>query len=51
MRYVLDASAAAPWVLPNPLTPKALQLRADYQRHIHELIRAMISARILIIAV
>jgi hypothetical protein len=27
-----------PGILPNPLTPKALQLRDDYQRHIHELI-------------
>jgi predicted nucleic acid-binding protein len=38
MKYVLDASAAAPWVLPSPLTPRALRLRDEYQRHLHELI-------------
>jgi predicted nucleic acid-binding protein len=38
MRYVLDASVAGFWVLRNPLTPKALRLRDEYQRQIHELI-------------
>ena len=31
MKYVLDASVAARWVLPNPLQAKALKLRAGYQ--------------------
>jgi hypothetical protein len=38
MRYVLDVSVATCWVLPRPLSAKALQLRADYQNAIHELI-------------
>jgi predicted nucleic acid-binding protein len=38
MRYVLDASAALCWVLPRPNSGKALQLRADFQNAIHELI-------------
>jgi predicted nucleic acid-binding protein len=38
MRYVLDASAALCWVLPRPNTGKALQLRADFQKAVHELI-------------
>ena len=38
MKYVLDASVAACWVLRNPLQAKALKLRADYQQNIHELI-------------
>jgi predicted nucleic acid-binding protein len=38
MRYVLDASVAACWVLRNPLQAKALKLRAEYQQNIHELI-------------
>jgi predicted nucleic acid-binding protein len=38
MKYVLDASVAACWVLRNPLRAKALQLRAEYQQNIHELI-------------
>ena len=38
MKYVLDASVAAYWVLRNPLQAKALKLRADYQQNIHELI-------------
>jgi predicted nucleic acid-binding protein len=38
MRYVLDASVALRWVLPDPLRPKALQLRSDYQAKIHELL-------------
>ena len=38
MRYVLDASVAACWVLRNPLQARALKLRADHQHNIHELI-------------
>src|SRR5437764_1393093 len=38
MRYVLDASAAIRWVLPHTLTAKALRLRDDYQKQVHELI-------------
>ena len=38
MRYVLDATAALCWVLPRPLTSKALNLRDDFQQKIHELI-------------
>ena len=38
MKYVLDASVAAYWVLRNPLQAKALKLRAEYQQNIHELI-------------
>jgi predicted nucleic acid-binding protein len=38
MRYVLDASAALRWVLPRPNSGKALQLRADFQNSVHELI-------------
>lgn len=38
MKYVLDASVAAYWVLRNPLQVKALKLRAEYQQNIHELI-------------
>jgi len=38
MRYVLDASAALCWVLPRPNSGKALQLRADFQNAVHELV-------------
>ena len=38
MKYVLDASVAAYWVLRNPLQAKALKLRAEYQQNIHKLI-------------
>lgn len=38
MRYVLDASAALCWVLPRPNTGNALQLRAEFQNAVHELI-------------
>ena len=38
MKYVLDASVAAYWVLRNPLQAKALKLRAEYQQNIPELI-------------
>jgi predicted nucleic acid-binding protein len=38
MKYVLDASVALRWVLRDPLRPKALQLRSDYQPKLHELL-------------
>jgi predicted nucleic acid-binding protein len=38
MKYVLDASVALSWVMPRPLTSKALALRDDFRNHIHELI-------------
>ena len=38
MKYVLDASVGACWVLRNPLQAKALKLRTEYQQNIHELI-------------
>jgi predicted nucleic acid-binding protein len=38
MKYVVDASVAAYWVLRNPLQAKALKLRAEYQQNVHELI-------------
>jgi len=38
MRYVLDASVALCWVIPRPLSPKALLLRDEFQQQIHELI-------------
>jgi len=37
MKYVLDASVALKWVLPEPLAGKARQVRDDYQSQIHEL--------------
>jgi predicted nucleic acid-binding protein len=38
VKYVLDASVAACWVLRNPLQVKALKLRTEYRQNIHELI-------------
>jgi predicted nucleic acid-binding protein len=38
MRYVLDASIAVRWVIPGPLSPKALQLRDDYLSKVHDLL-------------
>src|SRR5260370_18393840 len=38
MKYVLDASVAICWVIPRRLTPKAVRLRDEYQRQIHELL-------------
>jgi predicted nucleic acid-binding protein len=35
---VLDASVALCWVIPRPLTPKAIRLRDEYRQHIHELL-------------
>jgi predicted nucleic acid-binding protein len=38
MRYVLDASVALKWVLPEPDTPKAVRLRNAYRQQVHELL-------------
>ena len=38
MRYVLDASVALCWVIPRPLSAKALLLREEFGQQIHELI-------------
>ena len=38
MKYVLDACVALKWVLPEPDSSKAVALRDDFQRHIHELL-------------
>src|SRR5262249_2398948 len=38
MKYVLDASVAICWVIPRPLSPKAVRLRDDYLQQIHELL-------------
>ncbi len=38
MKYVLDASVAAKWLLPEADSRLALALRDDFQRQIHELI-------------
>jgi hypothetical protein len=36
MKYVLNVSVAIGRFLPRPLTPKAVRLRDEYRRHIHE---------------
>jgi predicted nucleic acid-binding protein len=38
MKYVLDASVALCWVIPRPLTSKAIGLRDEYLRGVHQLI-------------
>jgi len=38
MKYVLDASVALRWVISDPTSAKAIQLRDDYQNGIHELL-------------
>jgi len=38
MKYALDVSVALCWVISRPLTPKALLLRDEYRRQLHELI-------------
>jgi predicted nucleic acid-binding protein len=38
MKYVLDANIALKWILAEPDSPKALQLRDDFGKGIHELI-------------
>lgn len=38
MKYILDASIAVKWVLPEPDSPMALTLEADYRNQVHELL-------------
>jgi predicted nucleic acid-binding protein len=38
VKYVLDASVALKWVLTEPDSPKALSVRDDFRRHLHELL-------------
>jgi predicted nucleic acid-binding protein len=38
MKYVIDASTAFQWEIPEPDSVKAIQLREDYRNHIHDLI-------------
>jgi predicted nucleic acid-binding protein len=40
MRFVLDSSAALPWVLPEWDSAKAIQLRDDARNAVHELLAA-----------
>jgi len=37
MRYVLDSSTALKWVLPEPDSSRALQLRDEFSRAVHHL--------------
>ena len=38
MRYVLDASVALKWVLPEADSPKALRLRDEYRAGVHDFV-------------
>lgn len=38
MKYVLDASVAVKWVLPEPDSPQALTLEAEYRNQLQELL-------------
>lgn len=38
MKYVLDSSVALKWVLPEPDSAKAIELRDNFRRQIHELV-------------
>lgn len=38
MKYVLDSSVALKWVLPEPDSARAIQLRASSQNGVHELL-------------
>ncbi len=38
MRYVLDANVALKWVLAEPDSPRANQLRDEFQKASHELL-------------
>src|SRR5262245_53223001 len=38
MKYVLDASVALKWVLPEKDTPRAVRLRNEYRQKIHQLL-------------
>jgi len=42
MKYVIDASTAFQWEVPEPDSLKAIQLREDYRNGIHELISPVI---------
>jgi predicted nucleic acid-binding protein len=38
MKYVIDASTAFQWEVPEPRSSKAIQLREDYRNGVHELL-------------
>jgi hypothetical protein len=38
VKYVLDPSAALPWVLPEPDSAKAIPLRDEARNAVHELL-------------
>ena len=38
MKYVLDSSVALKWLLPEPDSDKAIRLREDFQKAVHELL-------------
>ena len=38
MKYVLDASVALKWVLPEPDAAKAIRLRDDFPKGVHQLL-------------
>jgi predicted nucleic acid-binding protein len=38
MKYVLDVSVAICWVIPRPLSPKAVKVRDEYLQRIHVLV-------------
>jgi len=38
MKYVIDSSVALKWVLPEPDSAKAIQLRNDFHHAVHELL-------------
>ena len=38
MRYVLDASVAFKWLVPEPDSPRAIRLRDDFRAAVHELL-------------
>ena len=38
MRYILDASVALKWVLPESDSPIALRIRSEFESGVHELV-------------
>ena len=38
MKYILDASVAVSWVLPEKHSPKAVRLRNEFRKGLHELL-------------
>jgi predicted nucleic acid-binding protein len=38
MKYVLDSSVAFKWLVPEPDSDKAIQLRAELQSAVHDLL-------------